>query len=110
METRKEFTGMLPGAIAQFTSLLDEVAALNPVIVKGYDVTTGKDSFFFWGAACRIIVAPDDMVELRAKAEALAIQWLTDSGDMAYTNGLTIEDFKTYRVNGNLELMPEQEV
>jgi hypothetical protein len=25
---------------------------------------------------------------------------------MAYTNGLDIDDFKTYRVNGNLELMP----
>jgi len=110
MTTRKEFTGMLPGAITKFEALLAEVAALNPVIVKGYDVTQGKDSFYYWGVACRITVAPDDMDELQAEAEALGITWLSDNGDMAYTNGLTIEDFKTYRVNADLELTPEKEV
>jgi hypothetical protein len=109
MTTRKEFTGMLPGAITKFEALLAEVAALNPVIVKGYDVTQGKDSFFYWGVACQITVAPDDMDDLEAAAEELGIIWLGD-GDMAYTNGLTIEDFKTYRVNGDVELTPEQEV
>ena len=101
---------MLPGAISKFEELLAEVAALNPVIVKGYDVTQGKDSFYYWGVACRITVAPDDMDELQSEAEALGITWLSDNGDMAFTNGLTIEDFKTYRVNGDVELTPEQEV
>ena len=109
MEIRKEFTGMLPGAITKFDELLAEVAGLNPVIVKGYDVTQGKDSFYYWGVACRITVAPDDMDELQLEAEGLGITWLSDNGDMAYTNGLTIEDFKTYRVNGDLELTPEKE-
>ena len=110
MEIRKEFTGMLPGAISKFEELLAEVAALNPVIVKGYDVTQGKDSFYYWGVACQITVAPDDMDELQSEAEALGITWLSDNGDMAFTNGLTIEDFKTYRVNGDVELTPEKEV
>ena len=109
MAIRKEFTGMLPGAIQKFEELLVAVAELNPVVVKGYDVTQGKDNFFCWGAACQITVAPDDMDELRSDAEALGITWLSDNGDMAFTNGLTIEDFQTYRVNGDLELMPEQE-
>ena len=110
MTIRKEFTGMLPGAIQKFEELLTAVAELNPVVAKGYDVTQGKDSFFYWGVACRITVAPDDMDELKAEAEGLGITWLSDNGDMAYTNGLTIEDFKTYRVNGDLELTPEKEV
>ena len=109
MAIKQEFTGMLPGAIAKFEELLTKVAALNPVVAKGYDSAAGKDSFFAWGAACRITVAPDDMDDLEAAAEELGIIWLGD-GDMAYTNGLTIEDFKTYRVNADLELTPEKEV
>ena len=50
------------------------------------------------------------MTLLKNKAEELGITWLSDDGYMAYTNGLDIDDFKTYRVNGNLELMPEEEV
>ena len=109
MTIRKEFTGMLLAAIQKFEELLEAVAELNPVVAKGYDVTQGKDSFFYWGAACQITVAPDDMDELQSEAEGLGITWLSDNGDMAYTNGLTIEDFKTYRVNGDLELTPEKE-
>jgi hypothetical protein len=109
MTIRQEFTGMLPGAIQKFEELLAAVAELNPVVVKGYDVTQGKDSFFYWGAACRITVAPADMAELQAEAEALGITWLSDNGEMACTNGLTIDDFKTYRVNGEIELTPEKE-
>ena len=109
MAIREKFTGMLPAAIKKFEELLTAAAALSPAIVRGYDVTAGKDSFFYWGAACRITVAPDDMDDLRAAAEALGITWLTDDGDMAYTNGLTIDDFKTYWVNGDLELIPEKE-
>jgi hypothetical protein len=107
MAIRKEFTGMLPAAITQFEDLLTDVTELNPVVAKGYDADAGKDSFFYWGCACRITA--DDMVALKAKAESLDITWLTDAGDMAYTNGLDIDDFKTYRVNGNLELTKEEE-
>ena len=110
MAIRQELTGMLPGAIQKFDELLSAVAGLSPVIIKGYDVTQGKDSYYYWGVACQITVAPDDMDELQLEAEALGITWLSDNGDMAFTNGLTIEDFKTYRVNGDLELMPEKEV
>lgn len=108
--TRSEFTGMLPGAIAKFEELLavPAVAAAAPVIAKGYDVTAGKDSFFYWGAACRITC--NDMDSLAGAAALMGITWLSNDGDMAYTNGLTIDDFKTYRVNGNLELTPEKEV
>jgi len=106
---RKEFTGMLPGAIQKFEELLAAVAELNPVVVKGYDVTQGKDSFFYWGVACRITVAPDDMDELQSEAEALGLSWLSGNGDMAFTNGLTIDDFKTYRVNGAVELTEEDQ-
>jgi len=49
------------------------------------------------------------MSKLKALAESLDILWATDDlGCMAYTKGLTIEDFKTYRVSGDLELMPEE--
>lgn len=102
---RKEFTGMLPAAIERFEALLANAAALNPAVAKGYDATAGKDSFFYWGAGCRIQAA--DMEALQTEAEALDILWLSDDGDMAYTNGLAIDDFKTFRVNGTLELTPE---
>ena len=108
MMIRQEFTGMLPAAIDKFEELLQAVAELNPKVEKGYDSTAGKDSYFYWGAACRITC--DNMTLLKNKAEELGITWLSDDGYMAYTNGLDIDDFKTYRVNGNLELMPEQEV
>lgn len=104
---RQEFTGMLPSAIAKFESLLEAAAELSPSVVKGYDSTAGRDSFYYWGAACRITAG--DMGDLKLQAEAVGITWLTDAGDMAYTNGLTIDDFKTFRINGNLELMPEKE-
>lgn len=117
---RSEFTGMLPGAIEKYEELLaiPEVAALDPVVVKGYDASAGKNSFFYWGAACRISCS--DMAQLKnitslglggtlpaPVAKSLGIVWLSDDGDMAYTGGLSIDDFKTFRVNGNLELMPE---
>ena len=101
---RKEFTGMLPAVIDKFESLLSVVP--GAVVVKGYDVSPGKDSFYYWGAACRM--TSDNMVALKTAAENLNIIWLSDDGDMAVTNGLTIEDFKTYRVNGNLELTEEE--
>lgn len=104
---RQEFTGMLPGAIEKFEELLEKVADLEPKILRGYDASAGRDSYFYWGVACRIQCA--DMETLKAEAENLMILWLSDDSDLAYTNGLSIDDFQTYRVNGNLELMPERE-
>lgn len=104
---RQEFTGMLPGAIEKFEELLEKTAALEPKIISGYDASKGKDSFAYWGAACRIQCA--DMAALKVEAESLLILWLSVDGDMAYTDGRSIDDFKTYRVNGELELTPEKE-
>jgi len=109
MEIRKEFTGMLPAAILKFEELIAaaEKEDLSPIVERGFDSTAGLDSFFAWGCACRITAS--DMPALKAFAEALKITWLSDDGDIAYTNGRTIKTFKTFRVNGNLELMPEEE-
>ena len=107
MTIRTEFTGMLPAAITKFEELMSAAAELNPVVKKGYDSSAGKDNLFYWGAAVRI--QADDMGVLEALADDLGITWLSDDGDMAATNGLTIADFKTYRVNGDLELTPEKE-
>lgn len=107
MTIRQEFNGMLPGAIVKFESLMLSVSGLNPVIAKGYDCSAGRDSFFAWGCAAQITC--DNMTTLRSEAEAIGITWLDDNGSMTYTNGLDIEDFQTYRVNGNLELMPAEE-
>ena len=104
---RQEFTGMLPAAVNKFEELLTQVTELHPQIVQGYNSSAGQDSYFYWGCACTIQC--DDMVQLKAEAESLNITWLSDNGDIAYTNCLDVNDFKTYRVNGNLELTPEQE-
>lgn len=108
MQSRREFVGMLPGAIEKFQELLGATEGIDPTVIKGYDSSAGIGSFFYWGAACRIQCA--DMAQIRTAAEGMGITWLSDEGEMAYTNGLTIEDFKTYRVNGVLELTPEGEV
>ena len=110
MRIRHEFTGMLPAAIEKFEKLLVDVdvAKLSPIVAKGYDSWAGLNSFFYWGAACQIQCA--QMSQLKKKAKALGITWLSNDGDMAYISGLTILDFQTYRVNGALELTPEKEV
>lgn len=105
MRVRTEFNGMLPAAIDKFESLLTAVPTAN--VVSGYNSSAGKDSFFYWGCAARI--TDSNMTTLRSEAENLGITWLSDDGDMAYVNNLSIADFKTYRVNGNLELIPEEE-
>lgn len=104
---RQEFTGMLPGAIAKFEELLEQVAPLEPQILAGYESNGSADNFAYWGVGCRIQCS--DMAALKTAAEALCILWLSDAGDMAYTDGLSIDDFQTFRVNGNLELVPEKE-
>lgn len=104
---RTELTGMLPAVIKKTEELLAAAATLSPQVVKGYDSTAAKDSFAYWGAACRIQCV--DMKTLKEAAENLGFSWLSDDGDLAYTNGLSIDDFQTYRVNGDLELTPEKE-
>jgi len=109
MIIRLEFNGMLPLAISKFEELLDATKDLNPKIIKGYDCTAGKDSYFYWGCACQITCS--DMNALKILAESLDILWADDdSGQMAYTNNLDINDFKTYRVNGQLELTEEMKM
>lgn len=108
MNVRLEFNGMLPVAISKFEELLETVKDLNPKIIKGYDSTAGKDSYFYWGCACQITCS--DMNVLKDFAESLDILWAEDnSGQMAFTNNLDITDFQTYRVNGQLELTEEIE-
>jgi len=107
MGIRTELTGMLPGTIVRIEELLEKTADLNPKVVRGYDSLAGKDSYFYWGVACRIQCA--DMAALKTNAEDMGFLWLSNDGDLAYIKGLTIDEFKTYRVNGDLELTPEKE-
>ena len=103
---RRELAGMLPAVIEKVEELLASASALNPVVVSGYDATRDEDSLAHWGVACRI--TSDKPAALKTKATALGFLWLSGNGDVAYTNGLTIDDFKTFRVNGELELTPEK--
>lgn len=108
MSVRLEFNGMLPAAITKFEELLLAAKDLNPQIIRAYDSSAGKDSYFYWGCACQIKCS--NMTSLKEFAESLDILWSQDdSGEMAFTNNLDIDDFKTYKVNGNLELTPEIE-
>ena len=97
---RDEFTGMLPGAIVKFEELMSRVP--NAKVTRGFSGQGGHDDLRAWGVVCNI--ACDDMEQLAIEAKALGIG-IQEDGSLAYTNGLTIEDFKTYRVNGDLELM-----
>ena len=101
---RDEFTGMLPAAIVKFEALLDVVPGTR--VTRGFSSAGGEDDLRTWGVVCDLSNA--DMETLIGKAEKLGIEHL-GNGVFAYTGGLTIEDFKTYRVNGSLELMPEPE-
>lgn len=105
---RVELTGMLPAVIKKVEELLVKVAALAPSVINGYQAAAGRDSFYSGGAACRIQCA--DMASLKTEAVKLGFIWLTDDGDIAYTGGLTIDDFKTCRVNGDLNLTEKEGV
>lgn len=107
MAIRMELTGMLPAVIVKVEELLQMAAALDPVVTKGYDPGAGKGSFFYWGAACRVECV--DMKALKSAAQKLGFLWLSETGDLAYTDGLSIDDFQTFRVNGDLELTSEKE-
>lgn len=103
----QHWNGMLPAAISTFNKLLAVCDSQDPIVISGYNAKTDIKDFTHWGCACRIQCK--DMALLRKTAEELGITWISDAGDMAYTNGLTIDDFLTFRVNGSLKLMPEEE-
>ena len=105
MHFRKELNGMLPAAIEKFEKLLENIPDAR--VVRGYNVDEGKDSFFSWGCACQML-APD-MKKLKAGAEKLGITWI-GKGQIVYKKERTIADFKTFRVNGSLELTSEAEM
>lgn len=103
---KDEFTGMLPGAIEKFEQLLTRLDGLNPKVVDGYASHKGEDDLRTWGIVCNILC--DDMQRLAEEAASLGITVQAD-GSLSYTNGLTIDDFKTYRVQADLTLVEEEE-
>ena len=110
---RQEFTGMLPAAIDKFEQLLEasKNQNLDITVIKGFDGSQGQESYFCWGCAIQVICI--NLPALKALAESLGIIYQEDtsnSANLAYTNNLDINDFKTYRVNGNLELTPEKKM
>ncbi len=103
---RVEFTGMLPGAIEKFEQLITRLDGLNPKVVDGYQSHKGEDDLRTWGVVCNIEC--DDEGKKLTEAAGLGITVRAD-GSLAYTNGLTIDDFKTYRVQADLTLAEEEE-
>jgi hypothetical protein len=103
---RDDFAGMLPGAIDKFEALLSRLDGLNPKVIAGYQIHGDENDLRTWGVVCNIKC--DDMKKLADEAEDLDIV-IQDNGSLAYTNGLTIDDFKTNRVQADLTLA-EREV
>jgi hypothetical protein len=101
---RDEFTGMLPGAIDKFEELLVRLDGRNPVVIAGYQIHGNENDLRTWGVVCNIRC--DDMDLLAAEAEEMGIT-VQEDGSLAYTNGLTIENFKTNRVGADLTLLEE---
>lgn len=98
---RDEFAGMISTAIAKFEELLELVS--DTEIIKGFSGQGGEDDLRTWGVVCDLV--NPDMNLLIEAAETLGIEHL-GGNTFAYTNNLTIDDFKTYRVNSDLVLMP----
>jgi hypothetical protein len=106
---RDAFTGMLPGAIEKFETLFETLksAGLNPRITGGYSTHGSDDDLRTWGVVCNMQC--DDDAILSAEAAALGIE-IRGDGSLAYTNGLTLADFKTNRVTADLTLQSQEEV
>ena len=102
---REEFTGMLPGAIEKFEQLMTRLDGLNPKVVDAYASHKDENDLRTWGVVCNIVC--DDAEQLTNAAADLGITIQAD-GSLAYTNELTIDDFKTYRVQADLTLAPEE--
>ncbi|MDD4339195.1 MAG: hypothetical protein PHV00_05895 [Syntrophales bacterium] len=102
---RYEFSGMLPAAIEKFEALFAalEDLGLNPRVTGGYAKHGDETDLRTWGVVCDMQC--DDAGALAAQAAALGIV-VQEDGSLAYTNGLTLDDFKTYRVQGDLNLPP----
>lgn len=102
------FTGMLPGAVAKFEELYAtlEAAGLHPRVTGGYGSHGGDEDLRTWGVVCDM--ACDDRPTLEAGAALLGIA-IQEDGSLAYTNGLTIDDFRTNRVQGDLTLATYEE-
>ena len=101
---REEYTGMLPGAIEKFEQLMTRLNGLNPRVVDAYASHKDENDLRTWGVVCNIVC--DDAEQLADAAADLDID-IQEDGSLAYTNGLTIDDFKTYRVQANLTLTEE---
>lgn len=105
-------TGLLPAVITKIAELFKTIAILDPVITRGYDSYAPKDSFHYWGCAGDITCS--DYVELRKAAGLLgftsADPQCAHPGHLEFTNKLTMKDFETYRVNGELRLVDENEL
>jgi len=103
---RSEFTGMLPGAIEKFEALVAalETAGLNPRITGGYAGHGGDADLRTWGIVCNMQCDDDSVLTNQAASLGITIQ---EDGSLAYTAGLTIDDFQTLRVGPDLTLQPE---
>jgi hypothetical protein len=101
--------GLLPAVIVKIAELFKAIQILKPIIVRGYDSYAPKDSYHYWG--CVVDIECTDYVQLRKAAKLIGFTW-TDvkcphSGHLEFTNELTIKDFQTFRVNGDLKLVEE---
>lgn len=105
---RMELTGMLPAAIEKFDLLLAtlEARSLSPRVTHGFSGAGGENDLRTWGVVCNITCSDMDILAAEASNIGIAIQ---EDGSLAYTAGLTINDFKTRRVDGSLTLQPENE-
>ena len=103
---RPEFSGMLPGAVAKFETLMTRLAKYNPRVTDAYASHGDDNDLRTWGVVCDITC--DDMDKLLEEAASLGIT-IQQDGSLAYVNGLTIDDFKTYRVQADLTLAEEEE-
>ena len=106
-----ELTGMLPFVIRKIVQLGKDLQAqgVKFSLVRGYDAESSKDGFHYWG--CGVDIECTDYVQLRKAAKSIGFTWTdvkcSHSGHLEFTNELTIKDFQTFRVNGDLKLVEE---
>lgn len=102
------FTGMLPGASQKFEELYAalENQGLHPRVTGGYGSHGGDEDLRTYGVVCDMQCDDRDALEAQAAVLGITVQ---DDGSLAYTNGLTIDDFRTNRVQGDLTLATDEE-
>ena len=101
----KELDGMLPAVIEVAQKLLDKYP--DAKVVRGYDCRAGADSLFAWGAACQISIPDKTALQVDASKDGADVD---KKGILTYVAGRTIEDFKTFRVNGRLEMRDPEDL